>query len=93
MVVKLAVAFEFANYRTDDIIDPPPISDTVPLEKSPIVMPTISIEKYILRWMYIHFFEPGRSTAIDGSRSDKIKIILSKILISLDADRIWEKEI
>lgn len=93
MVVEFAIAFEFANYRTDNIIDPIPGSDMIPLEESPIMVIAISIEKYILRGMYIPFFEPGRSASIDWSRSDKIKIISSEILVSLDKDRIWEWDI
>lgn len=86
MIVEFAIALEFAKYRTGDIIEPIPSSDMIPLEESPIMVITISIEKYILRGMYIPFFEPGRSAAIDRSWSDKIQIISSEILVSLDKD-------
>lgn len=90
MVVEFAITFEFAKYRTEDIIEPIPSSDMIPLEESPIMVIAISIEKYILRRMYIPFLEPGRSAAIDRSWSDKIQVISSEILVSLDKDRFWE---
>ena len=90
MVVEFVVTLEFAKYRTEDIIDSPPGSDMVSLEKSPVMMITVSIEKYILRGMYIPFFEPGRSASIDGSIPDIFEITWSEIIVSLDEDGVWD---
>jgi hypothetical protein len=92
MIVEFAVAFEFAKYRTEDIIDPPPGTDMIPLEESPIMMITVRIEKYILRGMYIPFFEPGWSAPIYWSVSDQIEIISSQVIVSFDEDRVWRED-
>jgi hypothetical protein len=62
----------------------------VSLEKSPIMVIAVGIEKYILRGMYIPFFEPRRSAAIDGSIPDIFDITQSEIIVSLDQDGVWD---
>lgn len=89
VVEEFAVALEFSDDGTDDIIDPPPRSDIVSLEKSPVMMSAIRIEKYISRWADIILFEPCWSASVDEVTTDILEIISSEVIIPLDEYRIF----